>query len=194
MHSRSRVRAWQVYPYGVKRRLAVACVCGIGGAPLIGRLSSGVGLGCSMTHAISRVGLSLDNSFSCTLEASSGHFNSATVCMKAPRKVSSCGKRVDRKWRCVAAGARTLPSASNRHMRGPITHAPANAERPPVRCTTPHPAKSTTPVPNSFPSDLKAQAHPVPLHTPASPLHTLIPCSTPLTLRLAAVPHASLKR
>lgn len=68
-------------------------------------------------------------------------------------------------------GVGTLPSASKRPMRGPITHAPARAARPPVIWTTPQPAKSITPVPSNLLSDgLIAEAQPVTLHTPADVL------------------------
>lgn len=38
-----------------------------------------------------------------------------------------------------------VPSALNLPARGPRTNVPTNAERPPVTCTTPDPAKSITP-------------------------------------------------
>ena len=52
----------------------------------------------------------------------------------------------------------TLP-ASNRPMRGPSTVAPASAAAPPTMCTTPQPAKSTTPMP-SIGSLEKAESQP----------------------------------
>ena len=39
--------------------------------------------------------------------------------------------------------ARGVPSLANLPMRGPSTRAPASAATPPIRCTTPEPAKST---------------------------------------------------
>src|SRR5918992_4325941 len=51
-------------------------------------------------------------------------------------------------------------------MRGPSTIAPASAATPPIPCTTPLPAKSTTPCPRS--SELAELAQPAPAPDPVS--------------------------